>query len=35
MLTADQKTRDTEARLTISHELGYERGAVTAIYLGR
>ena len=34
-LTVGQKTNDTEARLTISHELGHEREAVTAIYLGR
>ncbi|MBI2800470.1 MAG: integrase domain-containing protein [Gammaproteobacteria bacterium] len=34
-LTPDQKARDTEARLTISHELGHEREGVTAIYLGR
>lgn len=34
-LTADQKAEDTAARLTISLELGHEREAVTAIYLGR
>ena len=30
-----QKAQDTAARLTISLELGHEREAVTAIYLGR
>jgi len=34
-LTAPQKQTDTAARLTISQELGHEREAVTAIYLGR
>lgn len=34
-LTPAQKEIDTAARLTISHELGHEREAVTAIYLGR
>jgi len=34
-LTVPQKQTDTAARLTISQELGHEREAVTAIYLGR
>ncbi len=34
-LTAAQKQTDRAARLTISRELGHEREAVTAIYLGR
>lgn len=34
-LSPDQKAQDTAARLTISLELGHEREAVTAIYLGR
>ncbi len=34
-LTREQRTRDTEARLTISRELGHEREAITAVYLGR
>ena len=34
-LTAVQRAIDHEARLTISHELGHEREAITAIYLGR
>ncbi len=34
-LTPKQKAEDTEARLTISRELGHEREGVTAIYLGR
>ncbi len=34
-LTAAQRERDREARLTISRELGHEREAVTAAYLGR
>jgi len=34
-LTPAQKVIDTAARLTISQELGHEREAVTAIYLGR
>jgi hypothetical protein len=34
-LDSAQKARDTAARLTISLELGHEREAVTAIYLGR
>ncbi|MCC6710132.1 MAG: integrase domain-containing protein [Gammaproteobacteria bacterium] len=34
-LSPGQKTEDTAARLTISLELGHEREAVTAIYLGR
>jgi hypothetical protein len=34
-LTAEQRDRDQEARLTISKELGHEREQVTAVYLGR
>ncbi len=34
-LTAEQRKRDHEARLTISKELGHEREQVTAVYLGR
>ena len=34
-LTPHQKSQDTAARLAISLELGHEREAVTAIYLGR
>ena len=34
-LTPEQRTRDREARLTISRELGHEREQVTAVYLGR
>lgn len=34
-LTPEQRERDREARLTISRELGHEREAVTAAYLGR
>jgi hypothetical protein len=34
-LDGAQKAQDTAARLTISLELGHEREAVTAIYLGR
>ncbi len=34
-LTPNQKTLDTDARLIISRELGHEREAITAIYLGR
>jgi hypothetical protein len=34
-LTPDQKAKDREARLTISHELGHEREQITAVYLGR
>ncbi len=34
-LTADQLELDLEARLTISQELGHNREAITAIYLGR
>lgn len=34
-MTEEQKTRDREARLTISQELGHEREEITAIYLGR
>lgn len=34
-LTPEQKAQDKEARLTISRELGHEREAITAVYLGR
>lgn len=34
-LTPEQKAQDREARLTISRELGHEREAITAAYLGR
>ncbi len=34
-LTPEQRELDREARLTISRELGHEREAVTAAYLGR
>jgi integrase len=34
-LTAEQKVRDREARLTISAELGHGREEITAVYLGR
>lgn len=34
-LTPAQRAHDTEARLTISHELGHEREAITAVYCGR
>jgi len=34
-LSAEQKARDREARLTISRELGHEREQVTAVYLSR
>jgi integrase len=34
-LTAGQRSRDQEARLAISKELGDEREQVTAVYLGR
>lgn len=34
-LSPAQRALDQEARLTISHELGHAREAVTAIYLGR
>ena len=33
-LTPDQQTIDQEARLTISHELGHGRAAITAVYIG-
>ena len=35
VLTLEQRAADHEARLTISRELGHEREAVTAAYLGR
>ena len=34
-LSPEQREIDREARLTISRELGHERGAVTTAYLGR
>jgi site-specific recombinase XerC len=34
-LTASQKARDREARLTISAEMGHGREQITAVYLGR
>lgn len=34
-LTPEQKARDREVRLIISHELGHEREQITAVYLGR
>ena len=34
-LSPEQKGKDQEARLIISKELGHEREAITAIYLGR
>ncbi len=34
-LTASQRERDREARLTISLELGHEREQITCVYLGR
>jgi site-specific recombinase XerC len=33
-LTPEQQTIDQEARLTISHELGHGRAAITAVYIG-
>ena len=34
-LTAEQREKDHQVRLVISHELGHEREQVTAVYLGR
>jgi len=34
-LTPKQKALDRDARLTISHETGHNREAITAVYLGR
>ncbi len=34
-LSPEQKVIDRQARLTISRELGHEREAITAVYLGR
>jgi hypothetical protein len=34
-LTAEQRTIDRQARLTISQELGHEREQITSIYLGK
>jgi site-specific recombinase XerC len=33
-LTPEQRAIDEEARLTISHELGHGRAAITAVYIG-
>jgi site-specific recombinase XerC len=33
-LTPEQQAKDQEARLTISHELGHARAAITAVYIG-
>jgi len=33
-LTPEQRELDQEARLTISHELGHGRAAITAVYIG-
>ena len=33
-LTPEQREHDQEARLTISHELGHGRAAITAVYIG-
>jgi hypothetical protein len=33
-LTPEQQAIDQEARLTISHELGHGRAAITAVYIG-
>jgi hypothetical protein len=35
MLTDEMRVLDAMARQTISHELGHERLAITAVYLGR
>ena len=34
-LTKEQKPRDREVRLQISHEMGHGREAITAVYLGK
>jgi hypothetical protein len=34
-LSPAQRSLDHEARLTISEELGHEREAISAVYLGR
>ena len=34
-LTREQRDRDREVRLIISHELGHEREQITTVYLGR
>jgi hypothetical protein len=34
-LTPEQREADYDARVTISHELGYSRETITAAYLGR
>ena len=34
-LTLDQRTLDRKARAVISNELGHNREAITAVYLGR
>jgi hypothetical protein len=35
MLSTDQRALDREAWLTISRELGHERPAIVAVYLGK
>lgn len=34
-LTESERSRDRDARMVISHELGHQRGQITAVYLGR
>jgi site-specific recombinase XerC len=34
-LSPEQRAIDEEARLTISHELGHSRAAITAVYIGK
>lgn len=34
-LTPEQQAKDQDARLTISHELGHSRAAITAVYIGK
>ena len=34
-LTTDQRALDLKARVTISQELGHNREAISAVYLGR
>jgi integrase len=34
-LAPEQKAKDRDARLIVSHELGHEREQITAVYLGR
>jgi site-specific recombinase XerC len=35
VLSPEQRAIDGEARLTISHELGHSRAAITAVYIGK